>query len=49
MHLSMGTGTNVGSWQLYNIALDPGEHSDLATEFPRLIDELTTKLENNWQ
>ena len=45
----MGMGTNIGAWRLYNIAMDPGEHHDLATEFPHLIDELTTELENNWR
>ena len=49
VHPSMGMGTNIGSWRLYNIAMDPGEHHDLATEFPHLIDELTTELENNWR
>ena len=30
-----------GSWQLYNLAEDPGEVNDVASEYPELVDELT--------
>jgi arylsulfatase len=30
-----------GSWQLYNLADDPGEVNDVAAEYPELVDELT--------
>lgn len=34
-----------GDWQLYNLAADPGEMRDLASEFPKIVKELAAAWE----
>lgn len=36
-------------WQLYNIAADPGEHTDLAADYPDLVAELVAEWNANWR
>ena len=42
-------GSDPESWQLYNIAEDPGETRDLSAESPELTAELVQELESNWR
>ena len=39
---------SVRPWELYNIAEDPGETRDLATDNPELVAELSAEWETNW-
>lgn len=41
--------TKITAWRLYNIVDDPGEHDDLAAEYPALVVELIAELEANWR
>ena len=34
-----------GDWQLYDLAADPGEMRDLASEFPKIVKELAAAWE----
>ncbi len=36
-------------WRLYDLADDPGEHRDIAEQFPGIVDELVEEWETNWQ
>ena len=36
-------------WKLYDLSVDPGETSDLATIHPDVLTELVTEWQSNWQ
>ena len=44
-----GIAAGMTPWRLYNIAEDPGERNDLATEMPELTGELIQDWEQNWR
>ena len=36
-------------WRLYNLISDPGEHHDVAAEYPEMVAEMVTEWETNWR
>ncbi len=38
-----------GEWRLYNLVEDPGEHNDLAAEYPGMVSEMAAEWETNWR
>ena len=42
-------GQGITPWRLYDLAVDPGEHHDLALEHPDLVAEMVEEWETNWR